>query len=162
MQSYKGWDVHSYTKDIQSVLDTLLEEIGKVLGYPWSCKNEFSDHRFQDCCQTVKKILQTHYPNHPQKGDILLCISKFEHYWNSTNHGWNDPDLKNVNVAWLFCCATAATCSTAEEDLVTDLFLETLADIGGTCIQGDSHRLLSFLAAVLGDKKFNDNKVQPV
>lgn len=160
MNTYKGWDVHSYTSDIRGVLPGLLEEIGRVVDYPWSCKNEFPDRRFIGCCVYAERLLAhcQKYHLYPRGAEVNQCIAKFRTYWSSTDGGWKDADLNDVNVAWLFTCAAALSCTADKEDELDELFLDTLADIGGTCIQGDSHRLLCFLAAVLGDKKENKNR----
>lgn len=78
------------------------------------------------------------------------CVDKLyglaQNAWDQTKTvGWVDPDLQ-VNVGILLFWADQASKETGTRDLLA----QTLVDMGQTCIQGDSHRLLVYLWGVLG------------
>jgi hypothetical protein len=58
----------------------------------------------------------------------------------SASTGYEDPHLPGLNVTrllqWVYARADP------------EVLLETLIEIGGTCVQGDSHRLLMLCAAL--------------
>lgn len=136
MNAYRGWDVHSYTQDVKARLGEIREVLCKKYHPPWSCRTPFNDDLFYKCLDWCSRNLE--------RSKVDSCLSKFKNYWLQTDGGWVDRDLENVNVAWLFTCSVHC-CATLKDDSVCRLFQETLEDIGTTCVQGDSHRLLCFL-----------------
>lgn len=141
--AYKGWDVHSYTSEMANMVtgSGILEKCASEYYPIWSCRNPFSDDVFFECWREASSICTS--------PESERCLSKFRNYWHQTDGGWKDGDLGNINVAWLFCCAVKALRQPRFSDpSIRELFKETLSDIGGTCIQGDSHRLLFFLFGI--------------
>ena len=132
---YKGWDVHSYTSDFRQVIQSL-EIPAKV-----------------DPAANATLIgeLKAKYAG---KSKALEAIAKMNLRYNADRQGYVDPALSGVNVSGILQ-KTWETVKGEEDESVFAGFGGILADIGGTCIQGDSHRLLSYWIALRRDREQN-------
>lgn len=121
---YKGWDCHAYTPDCRTyVQDLLLRE--PDLGKPMS-PAEIS-------------ALFTPLLEQARGTRALAAVQKMRQ--RSGAQGYQDPQLPNLNIARLLELVHRRC-----EDRA--VLIETLSEIGGTCVQGDSHRLLMLCAAL--------------
>ena len=122
---YCGTDVHSYTAHLNKRLRD------STLGYSQAPSTP-------EVLDILKKI-RDHYANklNAESQQALVKIEQDPQLY--------DPDLK-IYVGNLFrdCWIILENSQENKEDQY-NLFLEILQEINGTCVQGFSHRLLSFL-----------------
>lgn len=127
--SYRGWDVHAYTRDIQSQLHSVLPIMTR---------------QTQTNTKPVTDILlevQAYYSNHLGACTGLANIRK--------SLAMHDPDLCGVPVDLLFTSTWLSVCGANDPSLYA-LFGEILGDIGDTCLQGVTHRLFTVWKALQG------------
>jgi hypothetical protein len=120
-----GNDVHTYTRYFKELIPSVKPLIGSV-----------SAHEFL----SVVSELNTFCTNCSCPCHIALTnmIRQYE-----AQRGLIDPHLQNLDVS-----ALLVRCSHyANENDESDLLHEAMMDIGGTCRQGQSHRLLFLFLA---------------
>lgn len=127
---YKGWDVHAYTPEIrqwfQQYLLPRLHDNGVFLT-EW---------------MQLMKELRAVYQNVPA---VHMALNKMQKRYSVQVRGYFDGDLgPGGNVASILKYTWQKVKSMKEPSIVR-LFGEILIDIGSTCVQGDSHRLVWFL-----------------
>lgn len=88
----------------------------------------------QDWDQLIQEISICVHKN----PDALSALQKMNGRYQSELGGYLDPDLQNANVASIVRHVWNHLKNIGSPELI----IETLQDIGATCIQGDSHRLL--------------------
>ena len=128
MIQYKGWDVHAYTPQMKEVV----KEIQLV--------DKLSPIVHEQMIQEIKGK----YTSKPQ---ALIAISKMNSRYSAEIQGYIDPDI-GINVSALLHL-TWRRVKEINDDSLYNAFAETCAEIGNTCIQGDSHRLLFFCMALM-------------
>jgi len=121
----RNWNVHAHSEEYAALLarSGLLESLrGRIE------RDEF---------EAVLGEMQGHYG-----GDPGGALAKMSRRWTEVEGGYVDADLgKGMNVAILVVDTWRLVKSSGE---VWEFFRECLEDVGGTCIQGDSHRVLNF------------------
>lgn len=129
---WKGYNIHRYTSDIAGQLEPVLIRLQRT--YPNGVnKTEFMRTLEQLKCQ---------YGNLP-------AIANLQRNYNEVTRTISDPTLPNLNSAAVLH-AIWRRVQELNDSSIHAHFLETLIDIGSTCIQGISHRLLDdYLAIVL-------------
>jgi hypothetical protein len=159
---YKGWDVHQYTRDCQELwarmrAKDVAEDLSKL-----QLAEALSD---EPPASLVKQLKQPMQPEtidallasiqqlsaqlHPQPHTLahLAALEKMRQRCLPERGGYEDGSLQNLNVIRLLEAVWTAVC--AQKDAGTEkLFFETLDDIGMTCPEGDSHRLLMLLSSL--------------
>ena len=110
--NYIGWDVHAYTPFLSNIITDL--QIGN---------SETSN----DDYNTVMDGLQNRYGT-----DILTCLNNIRELYFK-NDKIVDPDLGDYNIFHILVRLY---------NWNNDLLKETLIEVGGTCLQGLTHRLL--------------------
>jgi len=111
---YKGWDIHSYTPMLQKRQDNFAQTVSGV---------QFG---------ALLRELRGHYGS-------LVAFSNMQ---NQYKNGWiRDPHLPLINSAFLLEVLWNKI-KLINDVTVYKHFRETLIQIGATCIQGISHRLL--------------------
>lgn len=146
MTNEQFWDVHTHTKAIKEVVDSgmlyrcVLDKLGRDFCHP-------PPQNMVRACFSYCQDMLHFYPQATEddRRQILGCIQKFQARWDSKT--WKDPELGNIDIAMLFVAAIGL-CFVSDDKSIKKLFLETLKDIGDTCIQGDSHRLIHFIIGV--------------
>jgi hypothetical protein len=131
---YRGWDVHSYTPDIRSVTDIDFRNLEPV-----NTRIEM-DALFRDIASSVR--------------DSRACsifLNKLRRRVDLNTMTYTDPQtgieiLSLLKKLWV----KVRECN---DDSVFELFETTIRDAGTTCIQGDSHRLVSMYIALERDGK---------
>lgn len=142
-----SWDVHAHTP-------TIREAIRSGLLYKCVAETIGAQHMQPPKDERVNTALGFSRTTAALKADefglslpsIKACLQKFKTRWESGS--WKDPHLENIDIATLFVVAVGMVQYHDFEPSVEKLFLETLQDIGNTCIQGDSHRLIHFIIGV--------------
>lgn len=132
---YRGWDVHAYTPPVQQWfqqrLRPRLPSEGPLLTEWMAALNE----------------MRHVYGKWPAAMGALI---KMNSRYRAQQKGYMDRDLgPGGNVASILLYSWALV-KRKKEPSLTRLFGETLSDIGNTCVQGDSHRLIMFLFGLLG------------
>lgn len=142
------WDVHAHTPAIRTVLQKglLYRCVAETIGPQWM--QPPGKEAFYAAVDVSRSLaIDNEEEFKLDLGPIRSCLMKFVSRFRSGN--WKDPDLGNLDIATLFVAATRmALMATKDDKSLIKLFLETLGDIGGTCIQGDSHRLIHFIVGV--------------
>ncbi len=123
--AYKGWNVHSYTPDLNQ--------------NPWIFEF-FEAHPAvpPEIWANLMFELRQCYGNLP-------AIINMESVYVNQAH-MKDPDLRNLDAAKVLYFLWIDHVKPNES--LKQHFRETLEDIGSTCLQGISHRLLALFIAV--------------
>ena len=124
MSEYRGWDTHAYT--------TLWTAEAERLGF----KTPVPVLEWKQ----LLRDLDAAYPG-------AVALRKFAVNFSAATGGYMDAQLGGLNVARLLLEVWALV-RRAQDGSVTAGFGEILADIGNTCVQGDSHRLLAYYVAL--------------
>lgn len=132
MGSYHGWDVHSWTSDLRDLLDQQPE---------FECRFRVSMHLFDQCLQEIFEMYGE---------GVKPVLEKMRGRYKPIEGGYYDMDLvgKRVNVAHLLVRVWTLV-KRINDESIYKWFKETLDDIGLTCLQGDSHRLMFFLVGLV-------------
>lgn len=128
--NYRGWDVHAYSREYRQIAHKVSQHIP----------------RFIDT-DTHTQLIQALKGRYGNNSLALQAIDKMAKRYHPQNRGYFDPDLGNLNVTSLLY-ATWMSVLEANHPSTYKGFGEILSDIGGTCVQGDSHRLLAYYAAL--------------
>lgn len=125
---YRGWDVHAYTQDFN---ETLTEEQKQLFSQP------------VDSLEVNAMMLEMidRFPGGNK------ALNKMWKRYQPSKGGYHDPDLDNLNVIKI-CEVVWFKVKSLNDNSIYKIFEEILKDIGGTCIQGDSHRLLMLYYAL--------------
>lgn len=129
----KGWNVHAYSKTYNTFL-------GKQKNLLDSLKSPIDPNIFN---KTLFEITERY-----KDQKIKNVLNKFKSRYNIAIKGYRDPDLHNLNVAFLLY-VTWNKVKELNDNSIWELFHECLLDIGMTCLQGDSHRLLNIYSSLL-------------
>jgi hypothetical protein len=127
---YRGWDVHQYSPYLRDRLAELGRDFSKSP----------DDGEFQAVCSEISQLLDTTTeppPDDAQLSAARLALAKMRNRAAAGNYV--DPDLGGAQVGAIL---VETWRKVQQADDVKAVFIETLADIGDTCVQGDSHRLL--------------------
>jgi len=120
---YKGWDCHAYTPDCRAYAQDLVSREPQ-LAQP----------------MTPAEITALFASLQPlARGQARVAVQKMRQ--RSGSQGYHDPQVPSLNVTRLLEWVHRQC-----EDKT--ILTETLGEIGGTCVQGDSHRLLMLCAAL--------------
>ena len=126
MNIYIGYNIHNYTKQIVNV-------IPKYFGITSNTKVDVGEWN-----KTVS-LMQTKYPGNPAIQNLKKNFHK----------GFIiDPHLPKVNSAKILILLWNQI---KDNDVLCKHFSETLKQIGNTCIQGVSHRLIIDYIALYND-----------
>jgi len=136
--AYKGWDVHSYTNDVQDFIRNLNSDI--------------RDFFFSVIIPRQREALVTAWPAdlEPVKRKwiertTMTYPAKTEHRPENAAFMYMDPDVENMNIWSIAVLTYDLACRYG----CTELFWEMVRDAGTTCIQGDSHRILMLYIALV-------------
>lgn len=124
---YRGWNVHGYTDQFRAVIPTT-NFLHRVDSLPFLA--------------TLEEIRQRY-------GNRLALCSMRTHFKAGRIQ---DPDLPSVNVA-LVLLALWRLIKRIDHPSIYEHFSETLNQIGATCIQGMSHRLLADWVALSREQR---------
>jgi len=123
--NYLGYDVHSYTILLQQIIIKVQNKLATMI-----CRSELSSSDFR----TMMQRFQEWYPNH-------LALTNIQR--NTQINCLVDPDLGSFNfilLIWFYYRCLLLWDDT--QQCMKEYFRNTLDDIGSTCIQGITHRLL--------------------
>lgn len=137
---YKGTDVHAYTIDIKQRINDL----------PDVLKGNMKGKAFDDLIKNLKLTYRS-----TKTESFFLNIEK-----SFTNNRIQDPELPNINFALVLseCWNMIQLLYPEARKSFINFFEETITQIGGTCVQGISHRLLSDYFVLIDTIK-NNNKL---
>jgi hypothetical protein len=119
LQDYHGWDVHSYTELLQQILPEL----------------HISNDKFpSDQFNSLLGEIEQKYGR-----SIMPCMNNIMNSYYKDER-ISDPDLPNINFCYILndLYLNSADVGVKLDD---NLLKETLEEIGGTCLQGLTHRL---------------------
>ena len=122
---YKGWDVHSYTTNIQQCLSK----------YPQLFQYKLVPKALRDLIvKEMKEKLK-----HPK---VVMALDKMVQRGKCYSDGctYVDNQIQALNIYYLLLVCWRIALIYREEALLKEM----LIDAGNTCIQGDSHRLYMF------------------
>ena len=125
---YKGWDVHAYTQTIIEMLPDLLEKIDNYCNKMGYIDRKIPDKSFKDIIDQIADL----FPNNPA---IYNIISSYKDGWIV------DPELPHLNSAIILEIVWKLLLFGDNEYKIEAMSM-ILGDIGETCIQGISHRLI--------------------
>ena len=127
---HRGWDCHAHTSDCAQYWAALRVR-QPVLASLMSTAE-------------VAPLFQELHTKFPTARVALVKMQQ-----RSAASGYHDPHLPGLNVTrllqWVYARADSA------------VLLETLIEIGATCVQGDSHRLLMLCAALEESAPYQQN-----
>lgn len=136
-QIYKGWDVHAYTPDMLEISGRLQE---------WLRSMNLGDGVGREELQrTVEEIENAGGASFPS---VSLSLAKLQAQWREDVKGNLDNEMGGINVSSLLVGLWRLSSGMGESAI--GMFFETLDEIGGTCLQGQSHRLAALAIALLG------------
>lgn len=121
---YKGWNVHAYTPDMRLAAEPWLKQLRAPLSAAEHAALAQELRQHYAASRAVKRMLRAYRPEHG---------------------GFVDAQLSSVNVSRLLAEVWRLV---RQEASLRQGFGELLADIGGTCLQGQSHRLLAYYVAL--------------
>lgn len=135
MNTYQGWDVHSYTLQYRSFMETTgMQFTRPVEPNVWL------------------KLIQELQSKYSHMSGAAVAITKMNARYNADLKGYFDADLQTsvgpCNVARLLL-ETWRVANTKNDVSVFSGFGEILDDIGNHCVQGDSHRLLNYYVCLI-------------
>lgn len=129
--AWKRPDVHAWSKDMKDLAEKEFADLPKV--------TQVAVGLFEDACREIRE----HYTVPSAKAVVDQVLLKMERRRNAV-----DADLGGVIPAGLLALVWFDYVKKINEPECYLHFLETLADMGTTCIQGDTHRLFSSLVAL--------------
>lgn len=123
---YKGYNIHNYTKEIITIIPKYFGKnvYKKVTILEW--KNVLSD-----ICKKIPRCRALQNMNKNFKNGFII-----------------DPELPKINSAMILILIWDKV---KNNNILCKHFTETLKDIGNTCIQGISHRLIIDYIAIYND-----------
>jgi len=121
-------DVHSLSQTLQQIMAS---EYNNLTQRCVECKGSLP---------TVTKEIQTQYGNDASVKQVLDKIIN--------GKDAVDPCLSNISPAGLLCLIWTEYIRKYPTTELYQHFKDTLIDMGGTCIQGDTHRLFTSLVAL--------------
>lgn len=131
--SYKGWDCHAYTEDC------------KKWWTNFDKKENLSEPMIEnDINNLIENIVKLPIVNPTS----LQAIEKMKKRCTIERGGYEDGQLHGLNVIRLLERVWLQV-ENLKDESINSLFIETLADISLTCPEGDSHRLIMLLNALL-------------
>jgi hypothetical protein len=131
---YHGWDVHSYTKDLN--MDHLTDEF-----------EAFRASISYDDALSITKTIENFFLNHSKKAKIMGVMTKMLRRFNNISGKYEDRQMNGINI-FLLLDKTAEMVGQCNDTSMNELFLEILEDCGNTCTQGDSHRIAGLYIAL--------------
>lgn len=126
MSIYIGYNIHNYTMQIVNIIPKFFGETAYKKADIKTWNNSLTE---------IKK----RYSNH-------IAIKNIERNFN--NGFIKDPEIPNLNSAIVLLIIWDTI---KNNDIMCRHFLETLNEIGNTCIQGISHRLIMDYIAIHND-----------
>ena len=123
---YKGWDVHAYTSILLEIIQNNPEYM-----FIETISQELFDQTLNDITQYVRS-------NKAQS-----TLNSMKQLYDPILKGYFDPELQNLNIP-LLLYHTWNLVKHFNDNSIYNGFDELLTDIGNTCIQGHSHRLLFY------------------
>ena len=138
---HRGYDVHAWTSTIREVLP----EVKTII------KQYQAEQVDQDTWNLLLTDIQDYYNQAEwiQSSDLARMFPAWKHLLAITLHsfkrnwqpgGYLDCQLDCINICCLVVCGWNLAKSIGQ--FGTRIFLETLIEVGQTCIQGHSHRLI--------------------
>ena len=131
---YKAWDTHAYSQDFRAIL------AHRGLHFALDPTAEAFDAAIAE----IKALLSSKWPEEQDRTAQPSWVAVLKMEARQAAGNYIDQDLGGEHVGAIL----VATWQLVREADVDELFIETLADIGDTCIQGDSHRLLALYLAL--------------
>jgi hypothetical protein len=144
---YKGWDVHAYTQTIIEMLPNLLEKIDNYCQFMGYIDRKIPDKSFKDIIDQLSGL----FPNNPA---ITNMVSSYK------DGCIVDPFLPNLNSAIVLEIVWKLLLFMNDSNMY-EMMNMVLDDIGGTCVQGISHRLIFefiYLHDICYDDYINSNQ----
>ena len=130
-----GWDCHAYTVYFREAI----VRMGLDFHQP------VEPATFSTAVEEMRDLMRSHFPQQPALAEQQPSWAALQKMVAREAAGsYVDPDLDGQSVARILV-DTWRLVRSAEVD---ELFVETLTDIGQTCMQGDSHRLLALFIAL--------------
>jgi hypothetical protein len=126
MSIYIGYNIHNYTSQIVNIIPKFFEDM------------EYKKVDIKYWNKSLNEIKKK-YPNH-------IAIKNIERNFN--NGFIKDPEIPKLNFAIILLIIWD---NIKNNDIICNHFLETLNEIGNTCIQGISHRLIIDYIAIYND-----------
>lgn len=96
----------------------------------------------------IEKHFIKSFPNGYQQLGAWQAVEKMRSRFGVERGGYEDGALGGLNITRLLE-AVWLEVSRINENSTYNLFVETLSDIGSTCPEGDSHRLLILLNSLV-------------
>ena len=160
---YKGWDVHQYTRDCQELwvrmrAKDVAEDLSRLqLAEALSAEPATSlvkqlklpmpPETIDALLAGIRQLSAQLFPADHERRPHWAALAKMRGRCLPERGGYEDGSLQGLNVIRLLEAVWAAVCE--QKDAGTEkLFFETLDDIGMTCPEGDSHRLLMLLSSL--------------
>ena len=112
-------NVHSWTSFFQNYILNKKNQI----------ENTCSEESWNNLCSEINDFIH--------ENEHAKCV--LEKMKNDYQSEWKDPDLFHIHVSDIFLWVWTLLKTHQSQNLI----VETLVDIGDTCIQGITHRLLS-------------------
>lgn len=137
---YKGWDVHAYSGDIRTQLESATKRLVACLE---KCNIDTASVSSPEHVEKLLTSISERYTSEGQR----QAIANIRANWQTT-----DRDLNNMPIT-LLLTATWIEVNAANDPSIWALFGETLQDIGMTCIQGITHRLFALWQSLDESKK---------
>jgi len=155
---YKGWDCHAYTADCKALwakirAREISERIKNDTDTPpfnlgTRLSSKVSEEERNALFESLEKYFVGRFPNGFQEVQAWGAVEKMKSRYRPDRGGYEDGDLHNLNITSLLKVVWQEI-NRIDDRATYELFLETLTDIGQTCTQGDSHRLLIVLSSLL-------------
>jgi len=162
---YKDWDVHNYTSDmaaaqqeIHHILDAMNLSDG-ITPDEWKAVLQEIMMFAMDAAIGDTGTQSRERAPHPPRETVetaVRALHAMDAAYKPAMRGYADPHLGNLNVAallvatWRICCRSFCHHDTHQD--AKRMLLETLAEVGTTCVQGQSHRLAWLMLALHRDQ----------
>ena len=149
--AWQNPDVHARTPELRQQLLAEFQQLPQLTKDRFLAEGEFA----RVCIEIGRCIDAAAASKNPFAADARSCLEKIV-----VRRGAIDRDLCGVSVAGLLCVMWT-DCIAAHLEDRADFFLATLADMGTTCVQGDSHRLFASYIALVRSTLSEDADVKP-
>ncbi len=135
---YAGWDVHSYSNQFKKTMEDRNFDFSEPVSLDqWGKLVEELNYVYQNFNEALVAIRTQN--NRVKSSEIGKVV---------------DSDLYKCDLARIFLETWILVKKTEDKDTIKG-FGEILCDIGGTCLQGATHRLLTYYVALLDSSTIN-------
>ena len=136
---WKNSDVHAWSESIRTTINQEFPMLIQDINYTSNTYNYVRD-----------QLLNYLFPNDHRIAQIVHLIDQ--------RCGYSDSALLEVKCEGCLCMAYFLVKRHHFESSIVCLFYDTLMDMGQTCLQGYTHRLISFIIAILRSMSKNKNE----